>query len=103
MAAELYVENGNLIVIRRVIDVLTGRPDPDMTGDVTVYNMDGTALANASALPISYATDAPTPFYYCSLPSTVQLIVGTQYKVVFLSLTYQIKLTKTFTATERTG
>lgn len=103
MAAELYVENDNLIVVRRVIDVLTGRPDADMTGVVNVYNTDNVALSGCVDLPITYAADAPTPFYYATIPDTVQLIFGTKYKVVFTSTNYGIKLTKVFTATVRTG
>ena len=102
-SAVLYVENDNLVCIRRVVDVLTGQTVTDMAGTVTVYDQNNTPLANAVDLVVTYATDAPTPFYYAELPDTIQLAAGTKYKVVFRSSNYGIKLTKTFVAQVRTG
>ncbi len=103
MAADLFVDNDNLIRIRNVVDALTGDAVADLEGVVTLYDAADAELTNATDMPISYAADAPIPFYYAEVPATVQLAEGTPYKVVFIGSNYGIMLEKIFTAKKRTG
>lgn len=105
MAAELYVANDNLIKISNVRDALTGEDVADMTGTVTLYDLDGNALLGADGLEVSYATpvDGSAPFYYAEIDAAVQLAPGTKYKVVFDSDNYGVHLEREFPAAVRRG
>lgn len=89
----LFVDNANLVRLLRVIDSLTGLPESNMTGTITVYDQNDAILSGCDSLPIVYTAVPTVPFYYAALPAGTQLAVGTRYKIVFYSAAFGVKIT----------
>lgn len=89
----LFVDNTNLVRLLRVVDAITGLPEANLTGTVTVYDQNETILTGCDSLAIAYAASAPVPFFYAQLPVSIQLAVGTRYKIIFYSAAFGVKIT----------
>ena len=102
MALTLLRNNANYLVLERVTDYLSGEIT-DMEGTITIFDQrDDTILLGCDAMPITYATNAEgRHVYYVSVPETVQIADGTQYRALFQSSNYGVEAEMLLTGKRR--
>lgn len=98
--SQLFVDNDNYVYIERLRDAISKIHIIDATITVTVKDLDGNTVTNASNLPVTYISGTHSQ-YSGIIPANADLNPGQQYQVILQSSNYGFQIVRTVKAVTR--